>query len=135
MERTWLFFADLILVAHMVVVLFILGGFVLTWIGYFRKWSFVRNFYFRIAHLFAIGFVAIQTLLGEDCPLTVWENQLRVKGGMAPGYHETFIGHWLGKILFFELGLETFAIIYAIFFGLVILTFFVVRPRWPRKSR
>ena len=135
MQRTYLWLADLILITHVLIVLFILVGFVLIWIGYFRNWNFVRNFYFRIAHLVAMGFVTVQTILGASCPLTIWENALRMKAGADPHYEETFIGHWLGKLLFFEISLEVFAILYGLFFVLVLWTFFFVKPRRPLKKR
>ncbi len=135
MQKTYLWLADLILITHTLFVLFIIAGFVLIWIGYFRNWKFVRNFYFRLAHLLAMGFVAVQTIMGEDCPLTIWENQLRVKGGVSPSYDETFIGHWLGKILFFDVGLGTFAVLYTLLFLLIAGTFLWVKPQLPRKWR
>jgi hypothetical protein len=135
MERIYLFLADLILVTHTLIVLFIIGSFVLIWIGYFRNWSFVRNFYFRLAHLLAMGFVAVQTIFGEICPLTTWEDQLRVKAGVGPQYEGSFIGHWLAKILFFEIDLKVFAIIYTLFFALVVATFFFVKPRKWRERK
>jgi uncharacterized protein DUF2784 len=135
MAKLYLLFADLILITHTLFVLFILVGFALIWIGYFRRWNFVRNFYFRLAHLLAMGFVTVQTILGEDCPLTIWENQLRVQGGASPSYEQTFIGHWLGKILFFDVGLGTFAILYALFFLLIVGSFFWVKPQLPQRWR
>jgi hypothetical protein len=135
MQRIYLLLADLVLITHTSVVLFIVAGFVLIWIGYFRNWKFVRNFYFRVAHLLAMGFVAVQTILGKDCPLTIWENQLRVKGGAIANYEGTFIGHWLGKILFFELSPKVFVILYALLFALIAWTFFKVRPQLPQKWR
>jgi hypothetical protein len=135
MERIYLLLADLILITHTLVVLFIVGGLVVIWIGYFRKWRFVRNFYFRIAHLLAMGFVAVQTIFGEMCPLTTWEDQLRVRAGVGPQYEASFIGHWLGKILFYEIDDKVLVIVYTMFFALVVWTVFLVKPRNPRKSR
>ena len=132
MNTFYLALADMILVVHMGIVLFVIGGFMLTWIGYFVHWTFVRNFYFRIAHLLAMGFVAAQTVLGIDCPLTVWENALRVKAGTGPLYEETFIGHWLGRILFYEAPSWVFTVAYAAFFGLIVLSWIVVKPGMPR---
>ena len=128
MERFYLVLADLILVMHIVFVAFVLLGFVLIWIGYFRRWHFVRNRFFRLSHLVAIGYVAVQTLMGADCPLTIWENQLRIAAGESAQYQETFIGHWVGRILFYDVGMGTFAVIYTSFFALVVFTWFWVRP-------
>lgn len=135
MQNIYLGFADLILITHTSFVLFIVGGFALIWIGHFRNWKFVRNFYFRLAHLLAMGFVAVQTILGEDCPLTIWENKLREKGGATASYEHSFIGHWLGKILFFEFSPGTFVVLYTLLFALIVWTFFKVKPRRPQKWR
>lgn len=51
-------FADLILYLHFSYVLFILVGLLLTYVGGWLRWSFVRNFWFRIAHIAAIAIVA-----------------------------------------------------------------------------
>lgn len=135
MQNIYTFFADALLLLHTLVVLFIIGAFVVIWIGYFKKWHFVRNFWFRVVHMALMGYVAVQTLSGFNCPLTVWENQLRVKGGVAPQYTETFIGHWLGKLLFYEVSLGVFAVIYTAFFAFVVLTWFRVKPESPRHRR
>src|SRR5262245_16397026 len=132
MQKLYLALADLILVLHMSIVLFIVLGFVLIWIGYFCRWKFVRNFYFRSVHLLAMGYVSVQKLLGANCPLTIWENDLRIRGGADAYYEGTFIGHWFGKILFYDVGLGTFAVIYTLFFLFVVFTWFLVRPVSPR---
>jgi len=135
MQKTFLFLADLVLIAHALIVFSIVGGFVVIWMGYFRNWNFTRNFYFRLAHLLVMGFVAVQTILGKDCPLTIWENQLRTKGGATESYEGTFVGHWLGQILFFELNPKTFVVLYTLLFALIAWTFFKVKPQFPQKWR
>jgi len=47
--------ADAVLVLHGLIVLFNIGALPVIWIGYFRKWRFVRNPYFRWAHLLLLG--------------------------------------------------------------------------------
>lgn len=125
--------ADLILVIHFAFVAFIIGGFVVIWIGYFRRWSFVRNLGFRVVHLLAMGFVALQTLAGMACPLTAWENALRGRAGAALRYEESCIEHWLGRILFYDVSEWMFTVIYVGFFALIVLTFWKVPPRWPKQ--
>lgn len=124
----FIFLADAILILHTGIVFFIIGGLIFIWVGYFRGWEFIRNPWFRLSHLLAIGFVSVQTLLGAHCPLTIWENYLRTKGGALTQYEGTFIGHWLEKFLFYDLALQTFAVIYAGFFLFVIFTWFWVKP-------
>ena len=69
--------ADFLLVLHFLIAAFIAGGLPLTWLGAALGWRWVRNPWFRYAHLGAIGFVAAEGLLGIACPLTVWEDMLR----------------------------------------------------------
>src|SRR5947207_5040882 len=61
MCSTWL--ADAVLFVHVLFVLFVVGGFALILAGA-RRWGWVHNRAFRIAHLAAIVFVAVETLLG-----------------------------------------------------------------------
>ncbi|MGH8640305.1 MAG: DUF2784 family protein, partial [Burkholderiales bacterium] len=46
---SWL--ADLILIVHFLFVAFVVGGLALIWIGAAAGWEWVRNFWFRVAHL------------------------------------------------------------------------------------
>lgn len=126
--------ADVILLVHFAFVTFVILGFVLTWAGYFCRWPFVHNFSFRLLHLLAIGLVLAESLLGFICPLTTWENQMRVGGGQEAGYEGSFIQHWFGRLLFHEWSERTFTFLYAAFFLFVVLTFWIVRPRWQRRS-
>src|SRR5215212_4152479 len=103
--------ADLILAIHFAFVLFVLGGFVVIWVGYFLRWPFVQNFRFRLIHLLAMGFVALEAVVGMICPLTTWENQLRLRAG-GEAYQESFVQHWLGRILFYQASETVFTLAY-----------------------
>ncbi|SRR6266540_1557293 len=127
--------ADLILLVHFAFVLFVMVGFVLIWVGYFCRWAFVRHLWFRLAHLAAMGLVLAESLAGFICPLTTWENGLRKKAGAEGAYSESFIRHWLGRFLFYDLSEQTFTILYAAFFLFVALTFWIVRPRRRRQFK
>src|SRR5438128_700561 len=94
--------ADFILVGHFAFVAFVVAGFIVIWMGFFLRWPFVHDLRFRLAHLLAMGFVLGESLAGFVCPLTTWENQLRLRGG-AESYAGSFVQHWLGRILFFNL--------------------------------
>ena len=128
--------ADLVLLVHFAFVAFVALGFLAIWVGYFCRWPFVRDLRFRVAHLLAIGLVLAESLTGFICPLTTWENRLRAHGGEAAGYSGSFVQHWVGRILFHDWSEQTFTCIYAGFFILVGLTFWVVKPqRRPRRQR
>ena len=128
--------ADLVLSVHFAFVAFVALGFLAIWVGYVCRWPFVRDLRFRLAHLLAMGLVLAESLTGFICPLTTWENQLRRQAGGTLGYSGSFIQHWVGRILFHDWSEQTFTCIYAGFFILVGLTFWVVKPqRRPRRQR
>jgi hypothetical protein len=118
----WL--ADLILVVHFAFVLFVSGGLLLIWIGAAAGWRWVRNFGFRVAHLAAISFVALEGPLGMECPLTEWEDALR--GAPAA---TSFIARWLHGLLFYSFPEWIFTTTYVVFALLVAATWWRVRPR------
>ncbi len=124
--------ADVILVVHFGFVAFVVMGLAAVWVGYVRQWTFVRNFYFRLAHLVAMGFVAAEAVAGVVCPLTAWEERLRVMAGSGGRYEGSFIEHWVHQWMFFDVRPEVFTAIYVAFFALIVLSLWVVRPRWPR---
>jgi hypothetical protein len=132
-ENFYAALADLVLTIHFALVAFNIAGFVVIWIGYFRGWSFVRYFGFRAAHLLVMGLIAFQTLAGLTCPLTTWENALRVQAGEAMRYEESCLEHWLGRILFYDVSDWVFTVSYVGFFAFVVLTFWKVPPRWPKQ--
>jgi hypothetical protein len=128
LERFYLVLADALLVLHFSFVAFVVIGFALIWIGWWRRWPWVRNFPFRMSHLAAIGFVAAESLLGLICPLTKWEDRLRLLAGDERRYVGSFVQHWLHRLMFFDVEERVFTIIYVLFFLLVALSLWVVRP-------
>ena len=135
LQRFYLGLADLVLVVHASFVAFVIVGLLLIWIGQVRRWAFVRNFWFRVAHLAAIGVVAAESLSGFVCPLTTWEDQLRLLAGGEQRYAGSFIQHWLHQVIFFDLSERVFTIAYVAFFLAVALSLWFVPPRWPRRTR
>ena len=123
--------ADLTLIIHFAFVTFVVAGLLLVWVGWLCRWRFVRNFWFRIAHLLAIGVVAAESLAGFVCPLTTWENSLRLLAGGGERYQGSFVQHWLHRMMFFEASESTFTILYVLFFAAVALSLWLVKPRWP----
>jgi hypothetical protein len=71
MDWLYTFLADLILILHFAFVAFVVAGWLTVWAEWLLRWGFVRNFWFRITHLLAIGVVASESLAGMVCPLTV----------------------------------------------------------------
>lgn len=135
LQRFYLGLADLVLVIHASFVAFVIVGLLLIWIGQVRRWAFVRNFWFRVVHLAAIGVVAAESLSGFVCPLTTWEDRLRLLAGGEQRYAGSFIQHWLHQVIFFDLSERVFTIAYVAFFLAVALSLWWVPPRLPRRNR
>jgi hypothetical protein len=122
--------ADLILLTHALFVAFVICGFLLIWIGWLKDWIWVRNWWFRVLHIGAIGVVILQAWAGRLCPLTVWENRLRAMAGQ-PAYEESFIRYWVHELLFYDAAAWVFTLLYSIFGLFVVLTWLVVTPVRP----
>ena len=125
--------ADLILLLHSGFVAFVVFGLLLILLGKPFGWSWVRNGWFRLAHLAAIGIVVLQAWLGMICPLTILEMWLRRQAGDAT-YPGAFMAHWLEQVLYYDAPAWVFAVVYTAFGALVVASWFWVRPRPIRKS-
>ncbi len=120
--------ADGILLLHVLFVAFVVIGLVLIFAGKLRCWLWIRNPWFRIAHLAAISIVVVQSWVGAICPLTTLEMLLRSRAGDT-AYEGSFISHWLGTILYYQAPAWVFVICYTVFGAAVIASWFWVRPR------
>lgn len=121
--------ADIVLVTHLLFVAFVVGGLAVIWIGAALKWTWIRNLWFRTAHLGAIGFVVAESLVGILCPLTVLEDALR-QGGRP---ESSFVQRWVSRLLYYDLPERLFTIIYIVFALIVVLTFIYIRPDRPAR--
>ncbi len=119
--------ADLVLLLHVLVVLFIVVSLFLIVLGGMRGWRWVRNPWFRLGHLLAIGVVAAQAWLGMVCPLTTLEMTLRLAAGERT-YAGSFIAHWVGRLLYYQAPLWVFALVYTAFGAAVAGAWWLVRP-------
>lgn len=120
--------ADLLLVTHFLFVVFIVLGLILVFAGGLLSWRWVRNPWFRAIHLLGIAFVVLQSWLGEICPLTTWEMELRARAGYAV-YATSFIEHWLSELLYYQAPPWVFVVCYTAFGVLVLFSWFIVKPR------
>lgn len=130
MESGFLFLlaADVLLFSHVLFVAFVVFGLALIFIGKFNGWVWVRNPWFRITHLAAIGIVVLQSWVGVICPLTTWEMTLRERAGDA-AYSGSFISHWLEILLYYQAPVWVFTVCYTTFAAIVVASWFWVRPR------
>lgn len=127
-ETLYLLAADALLAMHFLFVVFVVAGLGLVLLGGALSWAWVRNPWFRWAHLLAIGVVVLQSWLGVICPLTAWEMALREKAGGAV-YAGSFIAHWIEELLYYQAPAWVFIFCYTVFGLLVALAWFRVRPR------
>lgn len=116
--------ADAILALHLAIALFIVLGLAAIWIGAMRHWQWTRNFWFRTCHVVAICIVAIESLLGFTCPLTVWEDALRYASGQP-----SFVARWMRRLLFYEFPEWVFTIAYVACAAATLLAWRVTPPR------
>ena len=126
-----LFFADVVAIIHLGYVIFVILGFVLILVGIFLKWKWIRNLWFRILHLVAIVGVALEAVLGINCPLTVLEFELRY-GAPPSDRWLSFVGNIVDSILFYDAPAWLFTIIYSAFAILVAITFILAPPTRKR---
>ena len=124
-------FADLLLVAHVAIVLFIVGGLLAIAAGGALHWKWVRAFWWRVLHLAAMGFVAIGAVVGWICPLTVWEDALRRRAGES-GYGMGFVQYWLERLLYHDWPDWAFTVLYLAVFGAILAAWWLVPPRRSR---
>ncbi len=130
--------ADVVVIVHALFVAFVVLGQFLIMI--FGPWGFrwTRNFTFRAIHLAAIAFVAGEAVAGVECPLTVWERDYR-DGNIRDVGQSCLVARLANRALWYEVarpdqqvwflrGHVTFAV-------LVLVTFYLVPPRWPWKKK
>jgi hypothetical protein len=125
--------ADAVAVVHFAYVGFIVVGLLAVLLGTALSWGWVRNLWFRIAHLLAIVIVAGEALLRIDCPLTVWESEFRRRAGQDVSARN-FVGRCLDQILFYHFEPWVFTVLYT-GLALLVLALFLVTPPRLRTSR
>lgn len=120
--------ANGVLLLHVAIVVFVVGGLVLIILGNLRVWRWVNALWFRLAHLAAITVVVAEAWMGAVCPLTTFEMSLRAKAG-ASTYAASFIEHWLQRILYYEAPSWVFTVVYTLFGLVVAATWWYFPPR------
>jgi membrane protein implicated in regulation of membrane protease activity len=124
--------ADAVLVLHAGVVLFVVLGLPAVVIGNRCGWSWANSLWWRLAHLAAIAVVVLQAWLGRHCSLTLLESALRVRAGQS-AYERSFIEHWLQRLLYHEVPLWAFAVVYTGFGLLVAWAWWRYPPRRGKR--
>ena len=128
-----LLLADIIAIIHLGYVIYVILGFILILAGIFLKWKWIRNLWFRMIHLGAIVGVALEALVGMNCPLTVLEFSLRY--GVPPSDRRvSFVGDIIDSILYYDAPAWLFTIIY-VGFALLVATTFIIAPPSRKGQR
>ena len=132
----WLL-ADAVLVLHFAIVFFVVGGFALIIVGNLLGWRWVNSLWLRLLHLAAIAIVVGEAWLGITCPLTALEMWLRAQSGagIAANYRESFIGHWLQRLLFYSAPPWVFVLTYTVFGALVVAVWFRFPPTFKKRRQ
>ncbi len=121
--------ADFILVFHAAFTGTVIFAVPLIILGGLLRWRWVRNPWFRFTHLGMIVFVSFETLIGISCPLTIWENDLRVAEGGEPYSANGFIASWTSKLLYHPLPHWMFITMYVSYAVLIASLFYFVPVR------
>ena len=129
--------ADLVVLIHFVWILFILWGFILTVYSSIcvyvlrtardRCKAFFDRWIFRTVHLGGIVYVAVLTVLGKYCPLTIMENELRKQYNREMTYSGSFIVHYIERIVYPEVS-SLLLIIPTIIIAVFTVFMFIGRP-------
>ena len=132
MRDAWIYqwLADAVLTLHVAIVVFVVGGLLLTLAGNLRGWRWVNAPWFRLAHLAAIAVVVAEAWFGVVCPLTSLEMWLRMQA-RAGAYAGGFIEHWLQRLLYWNAPAWVFTLAYSLFGLAVLATWW----RWPPEFR
>jgi hypothetical protein len=129
--------ADAVAAVHLAIMLFAVVGQLLIVAGWLAGWRWVRNFWFRLAHLMVILVVTAEGAIGLECPFKTWERSLRLAGG-AESLHDlenaTAVGRFCQWLLYYDLDIQVLLAVYVSFLVLVLLTAVFARPDWPWSS-
>ena len=125
--------ADVVLVVHFGIVVFVVGGLAAVYAGKLLGWRRVNGRGFRAAHGAAIATVVAESWLGLTCPLTTLEARLRSPAGAVP-QAGGFVEHWVQRLLFFEAPPWVFVAAYTVFGLLVAAAWWYFPPQRRRTA-
>jgi hypothetical protein len=123
--------ADTVLLLHFGIAAFVVGGLVLVFAGNRCAWAWVNGWRFRVLHLAAVGVIVVESWMGVACPLTRLESWLRTRAGMD-AYSQSFIEHWVQRVLFYDAPSWVFISVYTLFGLLVAAAWYLYPPRYKR---
>ncbi len=125
--------ATAILLVHLAIVAFNVGGLILVPLGGWFGWQWVRRYWLRLLHLLSLAIVALQALFGRACILTIWQFAVQSNGGHdepAP-----MIATWINRLLYWPLPHWAFVAAYVAVFVYTLLLWRWVPPQRALTSR
>lgn len=130
--------ANLLTVFHFLIVAVAVVALPVFVVGLLLRRPWARNFWLRLAHLLFIAFVVGETAIGVECPLTTWERELREADGAS--LHEVdnqpCLARFAHRTTFMDNKTIEDMLPYYVAFGLlVVLSWLLAPPRWPRKKQ
>ncbi len=129
------FLADVVVGIHIAYVAYVLLGQAAITIAAPFRWQWARNPWFRFTHLAAIGIVVYEAIYNIRCPLSVWEEKLRMLGG-GSALGETFMGRIFHNLLFIDNMPEVFfTTLYVAMLVVVVQGLVMYPPRWFRSGK
>jgi len=118
------FLAELVLIAHLVVIGFNIFGLIAIPLGGWLNWRFVRIRWWRLLHVALLGVVALQALFGQACFLTVLQDELSgAKGPSSP-----LIMGLVNRLIYWPLPIWAFALGYVAVWIYVLALWRIVPP-------
>lgn len=130
------YLADLVVAIHVLYVGYVLVGQLAIIVAAPFRWEWARNPWFRFSHLLAIGIVAYEALNDIRCPISIWEEKLRLLAGQDIGTGQSFMGRLFHDLLFYpNLPEIFFNTLHVAMFVLVVQGLVMFPPRWFRRRR
>lgn len=129
------YLADLVVFVHVLYVGYVVLGQLAIIVAAPFRWAWARNPWFRFSHLAAIGYVAYEAMAGIRCPLTVWEEQLRVLADPGAAAGQSFMGRLFHDLLFWDLPEIFFNTLHVAMFVLVVQGVVMYPPRLWRLAK
>lgn len=121
-------YADLVVSAHLLYLLFTVGGEIAIIAGGLLEWNWIRNRLFRLIHLIAVILVSIEAVAGLMCPLTELEYQLRRMAGQSVEEEISLLGRIVRSLLFYDFPAWVFTAMYIGFGAVVVGSWMIWRP-------
>jgi hypothetical protein len=123
--------ASAVLYLHFAVVVFNVFWVIALPVGAWRGWTFIRSFWWRVAHLVLLAVVALQAAVGLLCPLTTWQNAL-VRAAGGPPDETPLIETIVTRLVFWPFPLWVFVVLYIMAFAYALAMWWVVPPHKRR---